>query len=328
MKQRRWVWLAVLWVLAISLLAWVVQAISWSEFREVAGRLGVGPLAALLVINVGILFLFGLRWWLILRAEGVEVSVISVFRYRLAAFGVSYFTPGPHFGGEPLQVYFIHRRHGAPMATALATVTLDKLIELLINFAFLMAGLITVAASGLLGGELRWEAALAAGGALSLPALYLLGLWRGQRPITGLTRGLAARFPAAEWWERISSVVEPAENQMGEFGRNHPVTVLVALGVSLLAWCTMILEFGLLLHFLGIRPGLSGLIAIMTAARLALLTPLPGALGALEGGQVLAFEALGYGPEVGLAVSLLIRGRDVCFGLVGLLWGGVFNRRI
>ena len=44
---------------------------------------------------------------------------------------------------------------------------------------------------------------------------------------------------------------------------------------------------------------------------------IPGSLGVLEGGSVLLFQALGLGPGLGLAFSLLKRTREIFFGMLG-----------
>ncbi len=75
-------------------------------------------------------------------------------------------------------------------------------------------------------------------------------------------------------------------------------------------------------RFLGLELTIWTAIAVLTAARVAYLLPMPGGLGTLEASQVLALATLGYPLEAGAALALLIRGRDVSFGGVGLISGG------
>ena len=84
----------------------------------------------------------------------------------------------------------------------------------------------------------------------------------------------------------------------------------------------MIAEFYTMASFLGVSLSLAQLIALLTAARVAFLLPLPGGLGTLEASQVWALELMGFNPAVGLGLSLLIRLRDVSLGLLGLWWMG------
>ena len=67
-------------------------------------------------------------------------------------------------------------------------------------------------------------------------------------------------------------------------------------------------------------------VVVLPAARVAFLLPVPAGLGALEAGQVLAMQALGINPAVGIGLSLLIRSRDIIFGGLGLWWGGLQSR--
>jgi len=60
---------------------------------------------------------------------------------------------------------------------------------------------------------------------------------------------------------------------------------------------------------------------VVGAARLAILLPFPGGLGALEASQVIVLSGLGYTPAQGAALALLIRARDLVFGGAGLLLG-------
>jgi uncharacterized membrane protein YbhN (UPF0104 family) len=99
--------------------------------------------------------------------------------------------------------------------------------------------------------------------------------------------------------------------------------LLAALLVSLVSWGTLIGEYWLALYVLGASLTPGQLVTALIAARIAILFPLPGGLGALEASQVLAMEVLGLDPALGLSLSLLIRSRDVLLGVLGLWWGGL-----
>jgi uncharacterized membrane protein YbhN (UPF0104 family) len=66
-------------------------------------------------------------------------------------------------------------------------------------------------------------------------------------------------------------------------------------------------------------------IIVLTAARLAFLSPSPGGLGTLEASQVLAMQVLGVDPALGISMSLLIRARDITFGGLGIWWGSILT---
>jgi uncharacterized protein (TIRG00374 family) len=312
----RLAWLLIL-LLAAALLYWALTRVPLANILEVLSSLRIWQLALFLFVNSGIILLMTLRWWLLMRAQGHTLPYIAATRYRLAAFGVSYFTPGPHFGGEPLQVYFVRQRHGVPGSTALAAITMDKVLELLVNFSFLAFGIAMVSGSGLLDGD--WLRGLQPLSILLLvlPLLYLLLLALGLRPL----KQLAARLP-----QKWSGPLSATEEQLAHLARRQPKAMLQAMAASLLVWAALLFEYWLLLIFLGLKLNLFQLITIVTASRLAMLAPTPGALGALEAAQLLAMQTLGFAPAYALSLSLLIRARDIFFGLIGLWWGGLGRR--
>ena len=77
-------------------------------------------------------------------------------------------------------------------------------------------------------------------------------------------------------------------------------------------------------HFLGLTLSGVNVIIIMTAARFAFLTPIPGGLGALEASQVFILKLLGYSPSIGLSACIIIRIRDLLVGSLGLWLAGKF----
>jgi uncharacterized protein (TIRG00374 family) len=117
----------------------------------------------------------------------------------------------------------------------------------------------------------------------------------------------------------ISLALRKVEIEMSMFCIDYPKTVIQATLVSFSIWLGMVFEYWLMTYFLGLQLSLMQAVSALTAARLAFLTPLPGGLGTLEASQVLAMQTLGLEPAYGISISLLIRFRDILFGLVGLL---------
>jgi uncharacterized membrane protein YbhN (UPF0104 family) len=209
----------------------------------------------------------------------------------------------------------VERQHGVPRAGAIAAVSLDKTVELLLNFGFLAFGVTLVVQTGLLGEAVAGRTAVWALLLLFPPAFYLWLIWQGRQPVTHLLRWLNVERLAG-----VATAVSHSEAQMNTLCQQNPGALLGAIGISGLSWGLMIAEFYLMASFLGASLTLVQLIALLTAARLAYLLPLPGGLGTLEASQVWALELMGFNPAVGLGLSLLIRLRDVLLGLLGLWW--------
>ncbi len=303
-----------IWLSAAAVLWLVVRDVPLGEVVRTLAALRGWQVAVLALLNGLVLLALNGRWWLLLRGLGYDLPFGALLGHRLAAFGVSYFTPGPHFGGEPVQVLLVERQHGVPRSGAIAAVSLDKTVELLLNFGFLAVGVMLVLQTGLLGTSLAQGTAVWLPLLLLAPALYLWLIWRSRKPVTRLLNGLKLG--------RWATAVAPSEDQMNRLCQQNPGALLGAIGISLLGWGLMITEFYLMVSFLGVELASLQLIALLTAARVAYLLPLPGGLGTLEASQIWALSLMGFSPAAGLSLSLLIRLRDVALGLMGLWWVG------
>jgi uncharacterized protein (TIRG00374 family) len=281
------------------------------------------PWQILLVLAMdGLVYLFmSARWWLIVHAEDIQAPFTPMIAVRLAAFGVSYFTLGPQVGGEPLQVLYLRRVLGSTFPRATAGVVLDKLLELLANFVFLMLGIWALISAGVLH----------AGGSVSgasLAAVFVVGTW----PIFHIALLRSGHYPvssalgAAPWIPpngRLARYVRASERLAGKFCQRHAPVLAAAIAASLMACASAVIEYALITSFLGVRLQYWQTIAAWTAGWLSFLVPLPGGLGALEASQVLALGLFGVPPAVALAVTTVIRARDVLFGGLGLAFAAL-----
>jgi uncharacterized protein (TIRG00374 family) len=323
-KLNKLPWRSLLLLLfAIALLLWVSSTVSLRDALATLAELRARDLWLLAGVNLLVLTTFTARWWLLLAAQGLRIPYWRLMAYRLTAFGISYFTPGSHFGGEPYQVFAVSRWHGAPVPISLAAVTLDKVLEMLINLAFLVGGILALltlrdTVAPWVGGQLILYALLL----LAIPCALLLALWQGRHPFTGLIT-FAGRFLRRPLMQsKWAQTLHQSEAQAVWLCRHHPRTVILAFLTTLLTWIGVIGEFWFLTSVLGMTLTPMQITVSLVAARIAILLPVPAGLGALEAGQVLAMETLGMDPSIGIAIAVLIRGRDVVSGLVGLALGG------
>ncbi len=320
-------WMPLAWLASIALVVYVFAITPFDAVTEILAGLGGLQISLLVLINLGIITLFGLRWWWILRIQRYHLPYLTIVRYRLAAFGISYFTPGPQFGGEPLQVYYLRKNHQLPTADSLASLSLDKLLELMANFTFLVIGMLVVFAGGYLDSEENFSLLPIILTLAALPWGYLLLLYFGVKPITGLSKALTEAWSDTPGVRGATKTIAESESQVSNFCQSKTLDMVGLMLVSGLVWLALVFEYWLTLGFLGVPLGLGETLVFITAARLAFLTPLPGGLGSLEISQVLAAQALGLGTEIGASIGLLIRIRDICFGLAGFLWGGILTNR-
>lgn len=308
------------------LLYFAFRDVPFTQIWQALTQLHLPQIAILLVLNALVILFVTARWWVIVQAENPAIPFLALVRYRLAVFGLSYFTPGPQVGGEPLQVLYLQRNHGISFARATSGVIMDKLLELLANFILIGIGLTAAVRVGLISrsGTQALGSLIPVAIILVWPVIHLILLYRGKYPISSLLRS-AAVFIGNPDWVRLIIV---SERMAAAFARRRLRVLLFGLGFSLLAWAGMAAEYFLMASFLNANLSFEQTLAALSAALLAFLLPLPGGLGALEAGQVYALTTLGYAPVIGVSLALIMRARDIMNGGLGLLLAGKFIRDI
>jgi len=307
---------AVYFALAI-LLYFALRHVPLREIWSTVRGLQPWQVGTLFGLSLFLYVLITLRWWIIVRAENKHIPYFPLLLVRIAVFGVSYFTFGPHVGGEPLQVFYLQRKYKLTFTHATASVIMDKLLELLANFFLLAVGLTAILQAGILSsnGSRSW---LSLGGLLLLcmwPPIHIIFLYRRKYPLSAFLRGI----PFLKKDSRPVRFVAASERLAGAFCRRHLSSLVAATAISVFAGVGMVSEFALIVQFLNIELSVWQTIAAWTAGWLALLVPVPGGLGALEASEVFALGMFGIPPALAIGVTLVMRGRDLLVGGLGLL---------
>lgn len=304
-------------LLVSLLLAYAVRGVSPSRVLAVLGRLGGVETVFWVAVNLAVTAAMCIRWKVMVQCLGRRVPFLHLVRYRVAANAVSMLTPGPQFGGEPLQVFCLVRHHGMAGDRASASVAMDRVFELAFSFLLLgLGGLSLYRLEGVRGLPL-WP--------MAVPAAFLLAAvaWAvaARRRQAGLFHGIASAGKARwaedslrmRWLRRLAAVEAAALRLL-----RQPLRVqAVFAGAALAHWLLIAAEFGLVYHFLGVPMEPLQVLAVVVSARLAFLLPLPAAIGALEGSQVFILGRMGFDPAAGLAACCLFRARDFLF----VAWG-------
>ncbi len=326
-RFRIWRWLSrgVLAFILAGLVYVALHKAPLAEIGQVLGGLRLWQILALICVNGAIYSLVTARWWIIVRAEKPVIRYLPMIAVRLSVFAISYFTLGPQVGGEPLQILYLRRRYGVSYTRATASVVMDKLFELLGNFVLLSFGLVAILHSGLLADVSATSRVLLLGLAVLVtwPLVHIALLYRRVYPVSALLHALGPRITQ----HRAVRFTRASEHLAGQFCQRHPRAMLAGFAVSLLAAVATVSEYALITSFVRISLPFWKLVTAWTTGWLAFLMPLPGGAGALEASQVSVLGLFGISTAAAVSVVLLIRGRDLFIGGLGLLLAGKSARR-
>jgi uncharacterized protein (TIRG00374 family) len=313
--------LRLLWIILLAaLLYFALRKAPLVEIWATLRQLQLWQVGFILVINTIFYLLATARWWIIVEAENKHISFWPLFAVRVAVFGISYFTLGPQVGGEALQVLVLRQKYQLTYTHATAAVLMDKLLEFLVNFLLIAVGLAAVLQSGVL-----IESGIRLGLSLIVlviligwPPLHLILLYKGRYPLTSLVHVI----PFINKKSKPVRFLRAAEHLASKFCQRHPRRLLTALGLSLVAGAGMLVDYAIMASFVNIHLPFWKTVAGWMSGWMSLLMPLPGGLGAFEASQVFVLGKFGFSAAVALSLALLIRGRDIFIGGVGILLAG------
>ena len=317
---RNWLIRIIVLVILALLLWWALRKAPLAEIWTAIRQLRLWQIAVILALN-GIFYIIAtLRWWIIIRADNPQVPYFPLLGVRVSVFGVSYFTLGPQVGGEPLQVLALQRRYGLSYTHATATVLMDKILEFLVDFLLLAVGLVAILRAGVLtGNSLQFSGDLVLLAFLVFwPPIHLILLYKRRYPLSGLVQ----RIPFIKQNSKPVRFLRAAERLAGRFCQRHPRRLLAAGVCSLLGGAGMLLDYALMTYFLHIPLPFWKMTAGWMMGWISLVMPLPGGLGAREASQVFTLGKFGFSAAVALSLTLVMRGRDMLIGGLGLLLAG------
>ena len=306
-------WLAL--ALGCLLFLWVLRHVGFEETIGQIRQVGwTFPLLLLPSILTWVLFCLG--WWWTLSSG---VSFPPLFFARAAGEALNVIIPLAYLGGEPVKAVIL-RRLGIPLADGLASVVVTKTVGVFAYCLFIFMGV----AAALLGGK-NFSAPLVGGvgAGLFLAASLLVLYYSQRRGLFSILYGLLRRFGAEgsiKKWE-TAEILDRKIVALYETRR----CISGCLIFSFLGWLATVAETYIFLWGLGVRVDLVTAVVIQALALgvKAATFFVPGSVGTQEGGNVLIFLSLGLSGQAALAFSLLWRGRQAVWVLMGL---AVFTR--
>ena len=293
--------------------------VTWG-LASLANSLNVATIGIALACVLAILFLSGLRWWLLARATGVDMTLSDAV--RLMAIGQFYtYAPGGITTGDLIKAMYL-RRKTQRTTEALVSVFADRLLGLQ---TMLSMGLVAVLIFGWQLVETHPRFRLVMWAAIGLTGIAtLLGLIVLSRRLRRLfhVRSLL-RGPLVKIADEVSHVLQPYRHAKG--------AVMVAACVSVCSQVLQVLMAVAFGHALGIDvPAWQYFVLIPMGAVIGAIPGLPGGLGLMEGGYI-AFFAFTLAPEElsrALALSLLVRLSLMVMSAIGLFEALTFGRRL
>ena len=313
--KKKTVFNSLIWFTAGVLIILTILELPIGEMLPRIDAISNSVWTTLFLVNLVILFLAVKRWQIISQIFGVEISFARLFIIRQAGSTFSFVTPGPQFGGEPLQALWLNRGQGIPLDNTIASIGADRFIEIFINFSFLFLGILLVIQGNI-------EADLSSAGffvSLSLICLITLLslLFYKHRFIVSslfsLYRLVFQKTSDKGQEQRITTSISVIFSRI----EKEKLKVSFAIVIGAFGWLALIFELYLMMRALNLTPDLYEIVFVMLGIRIALLMPIPGGVGTIETSLVWSFGILGLSLVGAAGVIALNRIRDLIILALG-----------
>jgi putative membrane protein len=305
------------WLIGIALLAVLLALHDAGRVFEALAALR-GWFAVIILFHAVPLFIDVVAWRRLFLAPP---SLATLFAIRWIAEGVNGMLPVPHLG-EFLRADLARSATGGDEAGASVVVDVTLGVATEVVFALLGLALFSLIAAGsAIMRALSLAAAVLAFGALCFYLLQRAGMFTLAAALIRRWSAQAGRLLAMEDARALDGRVHML------YGRRLRLA-LSALW-RFIGWIAGAGELWLILYGLGHPIGLAEAImleSLSQAARTAAFA-IPGGLGVQDGALLVLCGQLGLGPEIGLAVALAKRCRELVLGLPALLTGYVIQAR-
>ncbi|HUQ78102.1 MAG TPA: lysylphosphatidylglycerol synthase transmembrane domain-containing protein [Patescibacteria group bacterium] len=298
---------------AISILAlwFVLRGVDLARTGELLRGADLGWVAfagALLVMD---LLFRAWRWQRLLRPIA-RVGYFPVLGYLLIGYVANNVLPARL--GELIRVHYLGDREGISRASALGTVVVERVVDLVAVVAIAAVALLVLSVRGVVAN------AILVGGAVAGLLLVFLALGIVAHRLPGMDRisALVERYP------RVRDLAGSLQGGLAVAGR--PRTLAEALVTSAASWSMAVLAFAAVGQAIGVELTIGQAALIASGVALAGAVPAgPSNLGTFEFAAVEIGKAIGVPGDSAFALALLVHATILVVTSVG---GGIAFARL
>ncbi|MBL6853415.1 MAG: flippase-like domain-containing protein [Alphaproteobacteria bacterium] len=307
-------------LVGLALFVWLLFHIGIEAVWEAVAKVGFGGFAFLVAAGIAVVGLLGSAWLALIPHKSPR-DLVTYIIGRQTRDSAGDILPFSQLGGIVIGARAVILRGVSPPLAFASTIT-DVTTELMAQIVFILIGI------GLAITQLRTSATTAPyvdglilGTLLLVPgiAAFVILQQRGS----ALAERLAGRFlPAA-----LKHTAAFSEQMRAMY--DSPARLALSSTIHLLSWIAAAGLIWLSVRLIGYHLDFFSCIAIeaLLAALRSATVFVPAAIGVQEAGYAALMPLFGLGPEVGLAVSLLKRARDLVIGVPVLLAWQFFEGR-
>src|SRR3989344_2526917 len=293
----------------LFLVGFLISGVGWQKVWEPLEAFSLSNALVICLLTGAFLFVGALRWQLVLRGQGCLIPFWSVWRLSLAVFSLSFFVPIIPFASE----FFRASALGDLSASrriefnkGMASVLIDRILEVTSNlFVVIMGGVLFLFAERGIPYSIK-----------TLGIICFVGIWFLVVSLLYI-RIFQKRSVIRMFWRGKGSMHD-VEREVFLFFYLKNRFFWQGLFFSFVKSAIGLARVWALIFFLGKGFAAAAGVTILGFYYLAVLVPIPAALGSHEALQAVGFGIFGLGAGTGAAFALVVRAVEILFASLGL----------
>ena len=312
---------------SFALFGWLLSQVELASVAQSIGQLGwLGALAIVAVFAIGFQAdVFSCH--LIFRSIALSARwALRLWLVNMVGEALNIVAPFGSLGGEPFKALLLNRHYAVSYRDGTASLLLIQTINSLAQIPLVVVGVALMFHRGILSPALEAIVSVAC-----VLLVVFMGLVLAALHLRWLSH-LLGLLEKGRWGTRLSTVLQTLraiEEQLAVFVRHHPTRFSVALSFAFGNWLCGAIELFLIFHFLGWPIAFADcwlIEAVVVLVRSSTFF-VPGHIGVQDGAITLMCGLLTGSADVGFAVALIRRARELFWSFLGLVIGGWFGLR-
>ena len=313
--KKKIVFNSLIWFTAGLLIILTILELPIGDMLARIHAISISVWTTLFLVNLVILFLAVKRWQLLSEMFDIEIPFAYLFMIRQAGNTISYVTPGPQLGGEPLQAYWLNNGRGISMDITLALIGADRFLEIFINLSILFFSILLIIYGDI---EADLSGALLFVSLSLLSVVALLSLFFSKYRIIAnslfsLSNKIFQKLPDRDQENRVITNIDAILSII----QADRLRVSLAMIIGVIGWIALIFELYLIMSAVNLIPDFYDIVLVMLGIRIALLMPIPGGVGTVETSLIWSFGILDLSLGGAGGVIVLNRIRDLIILALG-----------
>ncbi len=308
----------------VAIIAWLLlrmEPSEWQQLREQPKDYLL--LVTALFIAIAAMVLSFLRWWLLVRCQGIAITVVEACRLSAIGFLLSFVSPGS-VGGDLFKAIFLAKRSPGKRFEAVASVVVDRGVGLLglmllvtIAFGYVEPKSNTAGEDITRIGRATMSLAVIGFGIVTVLIL-------GGRPIDRLILSAAT-------WPLVGALIQRVAGPLRMFHR-HPVAFGIAVAMSVGVHLLLVVSIFLIACGLySSPPNIADHFIVVPLAHVVSALPIaPAGIGVMEAAMEWLYRVIPATPTTasGTLVSLVYEVVKVVIAVIGMLFYWTAGREL